>query len=166
MAAIDKLYLKSYEDLCSLRLWAMCYYPKLLLYFYEFALTADRESFERQKRRSAKAAERSVKNYWEKISSDGSPNSAIAYYKEECSMDERTATFQAKCAYDDFRTSLEDRIENATIAVMNTPFKIDKKLKWICPLDCIRFYLRTQCGVKERWYYKLFWRGKQHFKYY
>ena len=164
MAAIDKLYLKSYEDLCNLRLWAICYYPKLLLHFYEFALTADRDSFERQKRRSAKAAERLAKNYWEKISSDGTINSAVAYYKEH-DMDEKTAVWNTKCAYDDFRTSLEDRIENITIPVMNTPFKIDKKLKWICPLDCIRFYLRAQCGVTERWYYKLFWRGKQRFKY-
>lgn len=47
--------------------------------------------------------------------------------------------------------------------IMNTPFKVDKKLKWICPVGCVREYLVNQCGVKEHWYYKLFWRGKKYF---
>lgn len=47
--------------------------------------------------------------------------------------------------------------------IMNTPFEVDKKLLWICPVPCVRKYLEQQCGYKTRWYHKLFWRGKKHF---
>lgn len=105
MAAIDKLYLKDYVDYDYLRRWALVYYPKLLLYFYDTTFN----------------------------------------YKEWCKI-----TKNEKYGY----------------PVMNTPFKVDKKLKWICPLHFIREYLHEQCGVnpKLEWFYKLFWKDKSLWK--
>lgn len=54
--------------------------------------------------------------------------------------------------------------DNYTFPVMNTPFNVDKKLKWICPVPCVRKYLEEHCGYKTKWYHKLFWKGKKHFK--
>ena len=53
--------------------------------------------------------------------------------------------------------------DDYTFPVMNTPFEVDKKLKWICPAPCVRKYLEEHCGYKTKWYHKLFWRGKKHF---
>lgn len=99
MAAIDKLYVHSYEEYEEVKLWALVYYPKLLLFFYNIDL--HRELFK----------------------------------------------------YD------------TGMPIMNIPFNIDRKLKWICPVPCVREYLHKQCGVnpKQERLYKIFWRGKKHF---
>ena len=51
------------------------------------------------------------------------------------------------------------------VPIMNTPFKVDRKLKWICPVPCVREYLHKQCGVnpKWEWLYRIFWKGKKYF---
>lgn len=97
MAAIDKLYVRTYEEYDEVRRWAIIYYPKLLIYFYHIDIRMD-----------------------------------------------------------DFKN---------TQPITNTTFKVDRKLKWICPVPCVREYLHKQCGVnpKWEWLYKIFWRGKKYF---
>lgn len=99
MAAIDKLYVRTYEEYDEVRRWALVYYPKLLIYFYNI-------------------------NYPEWL-------------------------FSSK----------------KDIPITNTTFNVDRKLKWICPVPCVREYLHKQCGVnpKWEWLYKIFWRGKKYF---
>lgn len=50
-------------------------------------------------------------------------------------------------------------------STQSLPHSVDRKLKWICPVPCVRVYLHKQCGVnpKWEWLYKIFWRGKKHF---
>jgi hypothetical protein len=97
MAAIDKLYVRTYAEYDDLRRWALVYYPKLLIYFYSIDLR------------------------------------------------------------------LQDFMHAQPI--MNTPVKVDSKLKWICPVPCVREYLHKQCGVNQKWewLYKILWRGKKYF---
>lgn len=99
MAAVDKLYVRTYEEYDDLRRWALAYYPKLLIYFYDI-------------------------NY---------PRGKF--------------------------------LNEISVPVMNTPLKVDRKLKWICPVPCVREYLHKQCGVnpKWEWLYRIFWRGKKYF---
>ena len=164
MAAIDKLYIKNYYDLEDLRLWAMIYYPKLLLYFYSVALTIDVEEFLKYQKKCAKAAKKAYLADWVKISPDNTINGAIAsLMAEPYNYSEKDATEEAQAMYNNSRLSVEKLESEESLPIMNTPFKVDRKLKWICPLPCIREYLQRQCGVKERWYYKLFWRGRKHF---
>lgn len=164
MAAIDKLYIKNYYDLEDLRLWAMIYYPKLLLYFYSDALTIDVEKFTKFKMKSARAAKKLHLKSWTTVSPDNTINGAIAFLMAEPNnFTEEEATDTAKSLYAASRLSLGKLEESVSLPVMNTPFKVDKKLKWICPLPCVREYLQNNCGVREHWYYKLFWRGKKHF---
>ena len=34
----------------------------------------------------------------------------------------------------------------------------DRYLYWVCPLYFIRAYLREQCGYKDNWFVRLFWK--------
>lgn len=163
MAAIDKLYLKDYQDLVELRKWAYVYYPKLLLYFYSEAIFMDYSTFNKIKKEKAKQQRNSLKKQWEYYSLDGTIESAIACLKDKYNLSEEDAVDQANQMYNDYKKPLSLLEQNASIVIMNTPFKVDKKLKWICPVYCIRKYLENQCGVKTKWYHKLFWRGKKHF---
>lgn len=162
MAAIDKLYVKNFWDLDDLRNWALVYYPKLFLYFYSDIFTMTERDFTSQQQEAAESRYKNAHKVWKEISSDGTLNSAIAYYINT-GMTEEEAEELARDAYLDAHKSINQLRVEVAIPIMNTPFKVDKKLKWICPLSCIREYLQNQCGVKEHWYYKIFWRGKKHF---
>lgn len=80
---------------------------------------------------------------------------AIAYYPELLFY------FYDIClTYKDFEKA------GGSIPIMNTPLKVDRKLKWICPVPCVREYLHKQCGVNpmREWMYRFFWKGKKYFK--
>ena len=99
MVAIDKLYVHTFQEYEEVKLWAMVYYSKLLLWFYDI-------------------------NY-------------------------PRGTF----------------LNEISIPIAVLPSQIDQKLKWICPVPCVREYLHNQRGVnpKWEWLYKIFWRGKKYF---
>ena len=164
MAAIDKLYLTEYNDLEDLRLWALVYYPKLFFYFYSSARTINETDFEKDKKKYAKKVKQMYASRWREISPDGTINGAVAYLLDKCKdLTEDGARDLAEDAYNNSRVSVEELADTIGVTVMNTPIRVDKKLKWTCPLPCIRKYLQEQCGVKEHWYYKLFWKGKKRF---
>jgi hypothetical protein len=161
MAAIDKLWIKDYWDLEELRRWALIYYRKLLLWL---DIDYIEKTFEECKTREAKGYKDLVNATWKRISSDGTVNSAIAYLISQ-GYSEEEAVDSANNTYKDYKADMKTIYGDIKLSVMNTPWRIDKKLKWICPVPCVREYLQKQCGVKERWYYKLFWRGKKYFRY-
>ena len=132
--------IRDYE-LEELRRWAMVYYPKLLLWL---DIDYTEKTFEDSKARIATSYKDFVNTRWKNIASDGTVNSAVAYLISQ--------------GY-----SEEDAIDDIKISIINTPSKIDRKLKWICPVECVREYLKNQCGMKEHWYYKLFCRGRKYF---
>ena len=166
MAAVDKLYVRSHYEYDELRRWAIAYYPELLFYFYDIAMTPQqwesncksyvKSRMEIAKRDAAKA-----------ITPDGgwSVEQLIKYYKEsvdyDCPIEQ--AKEEVDAIYDAYYKTENDWEEIYTCPVMNTPFVVDRKLLWICPVPCVREYLEEQCGYKTRWYHKLFWRGKKHF---
>lgn len=161
MAAIDKLWIKNFHDLDELRRWALIYYPKLFIWLNTDITRASAEEYKVKTATDCKAI---FERQWRRASTDGTVNSAIAYFKSLGYSDE-DATWNATEIYKDFKKPMSQLYEEASFSVMNTPFRIDRKLKWICPVQCVREYLQKQCGVKEHWYYKLFWRGKKYFSY-
>ena len=163
MAAIDKLYITEYDDLANLRIWANAYYPKLFFWFYENALTIDEEEFNKLKKKRAKKFKETSVSTWRQISPDNTLNGAIAYLMHEYNQTEEEARKDAEYYYDTAHSDIKEIEKHFGISVMNTPTKIDKMLKWRCPLYRIREYLKDQCGVKTRWYHKLFWKGKERF---
>lgn len=62
-----------------------------------------------------------------------------------------------------YNRTAEDWENLYSCPITNTPFSVDKKLLWICPVPCVRKYLEEQCGYKTKWYHKLFWKGRKHF---
>lgn len=44
------------------------------------------------------------------------------------------------------------------LPIANFSLKQDRYLYWHCPLDFVREYLHEQCGYKDNWFVKLFWR--------
>lgn len=165
MAGIDKLYLHSYSELLELKQWALAYYPKLFIYFYDWAFNATRKDFDDAILKKAKETENAFKADWERISPDGTINCAVAYIMREWGWeDENDARREAEEINSNARKSLDEIKRDMSLPIMNTPLSVDKKLKWICPLVSIRLYLQTQCGVRERSIYRLFWRGTREFE--
>ena len=171
MAAIDKMYVHSYYEYDDLRRWAIAYYPELLFYFYDITFTWSR--YADDVKEWAELEKKIIKNGYAKLGYSCSMNESIKslqrFYKETSGYDcpKEQARWEVKdimSKYDKLKHGLLE--DDYTFPVMNTPFKVDNKLKWICPVPCVREYLHKQCGVnpKWEWFYKLFWRGKKHFK--
>ena len=172
MAAIDKLYLKDYYQFNQLRTWALIYYPKLLRYFSDYAITE--EDFDRWREWWVNAhMEQAETDYRKFCEPFADKEQMIANYISqtkvescgyECSFEDAKIFIDSIC--NRYEASEESWIEEYSISVMNTSFRVDRKLKWICPLPFIRDYLHEQCGVnpKWEWFYKLFWRGKSLWK--
>lgn len=170
MAAIDKLYVHSYYEYDEVRKWAIAYYPELLFYMYRIDLTykeylSNRKDWIEQEKEIIK---KDLKRF---EGNCGSPvNNLIDYYYKTAQYDCPIKQAEEEWNYCQDRLkkleigdfALED---DYTIAVMNTPLKVDRKLKWICPIPCVRKYLHKRCGVnpKWEWLYKIFWKGKKHF---
>ena len=49
-------------------------------------------------------------------------------------------------------------LANLSLPITNFSCKEDRYLLWHCPIEEVREYLTKQCGYKERWYYKLFFK--------
>lgn len=171
MAAIDKMYVNSFDEYNELRIWALIYYPKLLYYFYDdFIIREDWE--QRMDTFALKSMVRAKNEYETKIGNNAENiHDAIAnlreYYKNtsgyDCPLsqaeDETYEILNNRCM------CVDDWKEKYSEPIMRTPFSVDMKLKWICPVRCVREYLHHQCGVNPRWewLYSIFWKGKKLF---
>lgn len=61
-----------------------------------------------------------------------------------------------KNMYDPFKPTWYKPTQEQPIAHFS--HKQDRYLYWHCPLDFVREYLREQCGYKDNWFVKLFWK--------
>lgn len=164
MAAIDKLYVRSYYEYDELRRWAIAYYPELLFYFYD--ITMNCKQWEDNRKNYVRQRIAIAKREYAKIGLESlAVENIIKHYKETADYDcpREQAEEEAFAIIDAYHKSAWDWGNSYTCPVMNTPFEVDKKLLWICPVPCVRKYLEEQCGYKTRWYHRLFWRGKKHF---
>ena len=68
------------------------------------------------------------------------------------------------CSKKDFDKIQRDLINRGVtenipkVAIASFSCKDDSYLYWHCPLDFVREYLHEQCGYKDNWFVKLFWR--------
>lgn len=168
MAAIDKLYVNSYFEYDDLRRWAIAYYPQLLFYFYDITITY--QEWENNCRNYTSQQLKIAKRYYQKIKdANGNKEEAIKllikHYKEtanyDCSVEQ--AEDEVEYIFTAYNRIAEDWEQLYRQPIINTPFSVDKKLLWICPISFVRKYLEQNCGYKTKWYHKLFWRGKKHF---
>lgn len=172
MAAIDKLYVHSYYEYDDLRKWAIAYYPELVFYMINMSMNYDDYCYNRQV--WLEAYKENIRRDYKRLGKFKTKTEAvhniIKHYKETADYDcpLRQAKEEADyCIKQYKRLEIGDfELENDySFPIMNTPLSIDAKLKWICPVPCVRKYLHEQCGVnpKWEWLYKIFWRGKKHF---
>lgn len=169
MAAIDKLYVHSYYEYEDLKKWSLAYYPELLFYFYDINTTY--KDWEAGCKAYVKEHLNIAKRDYEKLGDFKDLSEAIRnlkkYYKDTAVYDcpDDQAFYEVNSAIVDYNRNSDDWEGLYSRPVMNTPLDVDRKLKWICPVPCVRKYLHEQCGVnpKWEWLYKIFWKGKKHF---
>lgn len=169
MAVIDKLYVHTFQEYNEVKLWALIYYPKLLLYFYDINLT-DNQYYENRRQwvnNTKECFERDFKKLGDFKTIEEAITNLKTHYKEsanyECPFSQaEDEVWIIINHHDKTESELEDEY---SFPVMNTPLSVDRKLKWICPVPCVREYLHKQCGVnpKWEWLYRIFWRGKKYF---
>ena len=156
MAAIDKMYLKDYYVFDEFRLWCLIHNPKLLRHFYYWNLIAQEwekwkeDIYQSRKEiydRELKFAS-TVELLRERYKKLGCYPSLEQLEEEVASILTEVEKLKNKTAY----------IENITLPITNFSCKEDRYLLWHCPIEEVREYLIKQCGYKERWYYKLFFK--------
>lgn len=168
MAANDVLYIKDYYEYDLLRRWAMAYYPKLLIWFYDIMLTPT--SWVEEQREYAKRSMFYAKLDYEKIGIfNGDRETGIKNIQEynkahgsEMSYDDVSKLFDD--VINRYNKTEVDWIKQYKHSVLSVPSEIDNTLKWICPVPVVREYLHEKCNVnpKWEWLYKIFWRGKKY----
>ena len=170
MAAIDKLYVKNYWTYENLLKWSFAYFPKLIPFL--ISTNMQEYDFERCKRQYVKDTgcvyERELNRIGGRWTAFGTACVLLQeYYKKVFGEVPPTAQIEDEVEQIQAHGELTDEqiAEQFSMAVMNTPAWIDRRLKWLCPLPEVREYLHKQCGVspKFEWLYRLFWRGKRIF---
>ena len=156
MAAIDKMYLKDYYVFDEFRLWCLIHNPKLLKHFYHWNMT--QQEWDNMKesvyRHNKESNDRHLIYAY-------SVESLQEYYQErgyDAPLVQLMAEVNGVLKVQEALKDKKSYIENFRIAVTNFSCKEDKYLLWHCPIKEVREYLTKQCGYKEKWYYKLFFK--------
>ena len=164
MAAIDKMYVHSYYEYDALRKWAIAYFPELLFFFYDISMTYEKwekichdyvlERIEISKRdykklgnfSSISEAKYNLKQHYLKSANYVCPTKQVIS--------------ETKDIITNYSKTEDDWEQSFSYPITSTPFWVDRKLLWRCPLPFVRKYLEKQCGYKTKWYHKLFFKGK------
>ena len=164
MAAIDKIYVKNYDDYNEFRLWCMVNKPSLLYNFYDYTMTE--EKWYKWKENIYESGKKASNIEYDKYGLKDGRTKAINnitrhYLSLGCKLGDFNAEEDVDMMYKEYNKFLnkEEYIENMGLPITNFRFKQDRYLKWHCQLGFIRDYLHKNCGVKERWYYKLFFKN-------
>lgn len=163
MAAIDKLYVHSYQEYDDVRKWALVYYPNLLLFFYETFF--DWREHEKIKKEWVAKTRKAFDNDYKKLGDFDTIDTAVHNLVTKHGYNYRDAVREATAIIEHYNMTKEEIEDSWSFPIMCTPFSVDRKLKWICPVPCVRDYLHKQCGVnpKWEWLYRIFWKGKKYF---
>ena len=167
MAAIDRLYTKYYSDARNLVIWLSNKRPSMLENLYDVSFSKD--DFNERKEEKYESSLKYNKRDYERWELDKGKKHAL---KKMIDFHKSFGNLNIKIIHDlneeiddiyAMKKALNDK--NLFVCDINIPiacfkFSQDRWLKWHCPLSFIRQYLKDNCGMKEHWYYKLF------FKYY
>ena len=157
MAAIDKMYLKNYFIFDEFRLWCLIHNPKLLKHFYNWNMTL--KEWNKWKESNYNSYKH---NYEQYVKYAYSVESLQEYYKNRgynnISLEQLTEEVNDCLKVVEQLKDKESFIADLDLPVTNFSCREDKYLLWHCPIEEIREYLIKQCGYKERWYYKLFFK--------
>ena len=166
MAAVDKLRCSDYNDFTEFKLWVLKNNPSLSYNFYNFFLSEpewdkwkddlynfDKESNDRDYKKYGielgieKATERFLEMYLERNHNLNGMNFKLAESEIE-DIEKENRKLKNKSKF----------IDSIALPICNFSFNQDLYLKWHCPIEFVRKYLKEQCGVKTRWYHKIYFK--------
>lgn len=160
MAAIDKFRTNSPSTKRQLIEFFLTYKPQYLRYIYD-PFESELEFTNRQKDlyyRNKESIIKQFKNYpTAKVFIDNHSKFECYDPKNNEELEEEWIEYVKK-PYDKVISDDEYAYMDTTLIVMNCPCSVDRWLKWFCPIYDVREYLHNQCGVKTRWYHKLFFK--------
>ena len=164
MAAIDKLYTKYYSDARNLVAWLSNERPSMLEDLYDWTFNESEfnslkeEIYNESLDRNTEACQR-----WELDKGrENAINKMMEYYKSFDDFDINRVHPDEEVDYlRKQKERLRDKdlyISEVELPIARFTLRQDTWLKWHCPLGFIRRYLKDNCGMKEHWYYKLFFK--------
>jgi len=162
MAAIDKIYIKDYYTFDRFRLWCIAHKPTLLYHFYKWNMTE--KEWDELKEHYYENSKKNSDHAYDRCSCFESLRKYYDSFLLECPDSSKVSDEQVKREVSYYlrdRVQLQDKetwTENYPIPITNFSCEEDKYLLWHCPIKEIREYLHEQCGYKEKWYYKLFFK--------
>lgn len=163
MAAIDKIYLTDYYTFTDFRVWCMTYKPSLLRSFYNPFLS-EKEWNEWKETVYIETKERVQRHHEWCDTVEHLKARYIELYGKVSNTDEELK--EEVKYHNKLYKELQDKdtwIENKSFPIACFHFNEDNYLKWHCPISEVRKYLETQCGVKTKWYHKLFFKGTKRY---
>ena len=164
MAAIDKLYTKYYSDARNLVAWLSNKRPSMLENLYDWIFSEKDFCYIKEERynNSLELNKRDYE-YWELDKGrEYAVKKLLDYYKSLDYFDINAVHPEDEI---DYLYEQHDKLSNknyyiSDLDILTACFtsKQDTWLKWHCPLEFVRQYLKDNCGMKEHWYYKLFFK--------
>jgi hypothetical protein len=164
MAAIDKLYTKYYSDARNLVAWLSNKRPSMLEDLYSWTFNEKEfNSIKDERYNESLYNNTEACKCWELDKGRKHDiNKTMEYYKSFDDFDISRVHQDEEVDYlRKQKERLKDKdlyISEVELPIARFTLKQDTWLKWYCPLGFIRDYLKGQCGVKEHWYYKLFFK--------
>jgi hypothetical protein len=156
MAAIDKMYLKDYYVFDEFRLWCLIHNPKLLKHFYHWNLT--QQEWSKYKENKYQYDKRTCDNCHPYFSNIESLKQYYSQVDIKLPLEQLEHEVEEHLQWYKKLNNKTTYIESVALLIANFSCKEDKYLLWHCPIEEVREYLIKQCGYKERWYYKLFFK--------
>ena len=156
MAAIDKMYLKDYYVFDKFRLWCLIHNPKLLRHFYHWNTT--QQEWSKYKENKYKYDKKTCDNYHQYFSNIESLKQYYLQVDIKLPLEQLEHEVEEHLQWYKKLNNKTTYIANVALLIANFSCKEDKYLLWHCPIEEVREYLTKQCGYKERWYYKLFFK--------
>lgn len=157
MAAIDKLYVNSYNDLHIFRVWVLTNYPHLLNNMYNDVFMSS-EDFYNKRNEYIDDYIKEAKASWKSLTEKGTLKEAIYNIRLQFQTSEKDAIRYAKYCKKQSQISREEVMDNFRYPIANFTHKQNLLLKWRCPIPFVREYLKNNCSIETKWYHKIFFK--------
>ena len=168
---MNKLCISNYRDYDNLRRWALVYCPKLILFFDNIMINEN--DFNKEKEEWVLRRRSKFKQDYVRLGrfTDNTEafNNLKGYYKRtftNLSISDEQVWDETMLIIERFKLSNEEIGDLYSYPILNLTPKIERYLKWRCPISSIREYFYRNYKFKKNfnWFYRLFWKGTKYFE--
>lgn len=155
----NSIYVATYNEFAELWDWVRAYKPSLM---FEFLFARNEKQFGRKKDELIKSQMNQYRNEWEAVAmGEQGPTMEIAVETLiHQGHTEEEAKSIAEQLHQNFNKTYNTVAKEIKVAIFTTDKRVRRVLKWQCPVEYVRDFLRYQWGIKTKWYHKIFWLGK------